>query len=70
MISKYCPILMASKLSPSGRWVITWSVAPGMRIDVTVVGAGKSVEDAIKESRVTLYATPGVSDYLVVSDGQ
>jgi hypothetical protein len=41
-------------MNGQGYWVVTWSVAPGLRLPVTCTRVGISRSEAVEDSRTAL----------------
>ncbi len=51
---RYVPVLLSAEMGPYGYWVVTWSVAPALRLPVTCTRVGISRSEAVEDSRVAL----------------
>jgi len=51
---KYSPVLLSAEMNDQGYWVVTWSVAPGLRLPITACRVGISRSDAVGDTRTAL----------------
>jgi hypothetical protein len=57
-VSTYHPIAVATRMGDYGYWVVTVSVAPGRRIDVTIGSVGITREVAAELAVASLPELP------------
>lgn len=50
----YKPVMLSAEMNLLGYWVVTWSVAPGLRLPVTCTRVGISRSEAVEDSRTAL----------------
>lgn len=54
MAHQYEPVLLSAEMNDLGYWVVTWSVAPGLRLPVTCTRVGISRSEAISDASAAL----------------
>lgn len=55
-VPRYKPILVSAEMNDLGYWVVTWSVAPGLRLPVTCTIVGISRSEAVESTGAALVA--------------
>ncbi len=53
-MARYEPIVLSCEMGDQGYWLVTWSVAPGLRAAVTACRVGISRSEAIEATRQAL----------------
>lgn len=46
----YVPVMLSAEMNAQGYWVVTWSVAPGLRLPVTSCRVGISRSEAVEST--------------------
>jgi hypothetical protein len=54
----YEPILIDTRMSDYGYWIVTFSIAPGKRLSIMIAIVGITRENAAQEALATLSSLP------------